>query len=153
MALLWFVAMAVNQLGRNYALRKEKSQCVRMRMRKQLLLSASTRERNHRISSAGNITQPNAQMDSQRRARMAQRFCLDEAEKERGVERARVKAKEKEIKETEGKVETKGEVEKEKVRATEDRQALTTLLNKLGSKVLQMSLSFHNGLSLHLEKE
>merc|ERR1740123_1074004 len=107
--------MAVNQFGRNYALRKEKSQCVRMRKRKQLLLSASTRERNHRISSAGNITQLNARMDSQRRARMAQRFCLDEAEKERAM----VRAKEREIEETEGKVKTKGEEIKAKEREIE----------------------------------
>lgn len=131
-----------------------------MKMRKPLLLSANTKERSPRISSAENITQPNAQMDSKRLARMAQQICPEEAEKERDVEKAREKGKAKEkvrIKgEIEAEVKTKAEIkakEKEEVRATEDRRILATSFKTIQSKALQKSLFFHNGVKPLLEKE
>jgi len=127
-----------------------------MKMMNPLLLSANTQERNHRISSVGNITQPNAQMDSKRRARMVQQICLEEAEKERDMEKAKGKerAKEKDKINNEIEAEVKiGAKEKEEVKATKDKVILATLLKTIQSKALQKSLFFHNGLRLLLEKE
>jgi len=123
-----------------------------MKMMNPLLLSANTQERNRKISSVGNITQPNAQMDSKRRARMVQQICLEEAEKVRDVEKAKGKerAKEKEKDKIKDEIEAK---EKGEVKATEDKVILATLLKTIQSKALQKSLFFHNGLRLLLEKE